>query len=125
MILYVPIGLVVVGLSLLGLPTTWEGGIVAPINALHGLSLMDAAGATLLAVGATWLEITLILRLPRLGLGPRALFGLGIPGGLGVGLVVASVFVADKWWLVGAAALSIALTTLTVTALRGVTRTRP
>jgi hypothetical protein len=124
MVFYIPLGLIAAGLALLGLPTAWEGGIVAPISALHGLSLLDAAGATLLAVGGTWLEIALVARLPRLGFGPRTLFGLGVLAGLGAGLVVASVFVADGWWVVGAAALGIALTTLTVMALRDVRRQR-
>jgi hypothetical protein len=124
MVFYIPLGLIAAGLALLGLPTAWEGGIVAPINALHGLSLLDAAGATLLAVGATWLEIALVARLPRLGFGPRTLFGLGVLGGLGAGLVIASVFLADAWWVVGAAALGIALTTLTVVALRDLRRQR-
>ncbi|MFC8799380.1 hypothetical protein ACFT2C_16720 [Promicromonospora sp. NPDC057138] len=125
MIFYIPLGLIALGLALLGLPTAWEGGVVAPINALHGLSLVDAAGAALLAVGATWLEVALIVRLPRFGLGPRAVFGLGVLGGLGVGLVVASVFVADRWWMVGAGALGVALTTLTVMALRDAASGRP
>jgi hypothetical protein len=125
MVFYIPLGLIAVGLALLGLPTAWEGGVVAPISALHGLSLLDAAGATLLTVGGTWLEIALIVRLPRLRLGSRALFGLGVLGGLGAGLVLASVFVADAWWVVGAAALGVALTTLTVVALRDVATARP
>lgn len=127
MIFYAPLGLIALGLALLALPTAWEGGVVAPINALHGLSVLDAAGATLLAVGATWLEVALIVRLPRFTsrLGSRALFGLGVLAGLGVGLVIASVFVADRWWVVGAAALGIALTTLTVMALRDLASTRP
>jgi hypothetical protein len=120
MIFYIPVGLIALGLALLGLPAAWEGEIVAPISALHGLSMLDAAGASLLAVGGTWLEIALIARLPRLGFGPRALFGLGALGGLGVGLVIASVFVADRWWMVGAAALGVALTTLTIATLREV-----
>ncbi|WP_164545168.1 hypothetical protein [Antribacter gilvus] len=118
MILFVPLGLIAAGFVLLGMPASGEGGVVVPINALHGLSWLDAAGATLLAVGGTWLEVALIVRLPRLGLGPRSLFGLGVLGGLGVGLVVASIFVADRWWVVGAAALGVALATLTVRALR-------
>jgi hypothetical protein len=70
-------------------------------------------------VGGTWLEVLVIRRLPRLGLSPRVLFGLGLVAGAGVGLVVASVFSGFFWWwAVGAAVLGLVVIVLVVRMLR-------
>lgn len=102
--------LIVAGVLILFVPAGAEGRVLVPISAGHGLSAVDAAGATLLAVGATWLEVLVVRRLPHLALAPRALFALGLLAGLGVGLVIASVFSGFLWWWgVGAAALGVAV----------------
>jgi hypothetical protein len=113
------IGMVLAGGALLAIPAGAEGPVLVPISEGHGLSALDSAGALLLAIGATWLEVLVVARLPRLGLPPRALFGLGVLAGLGVGLLLASVFTGFFWWwAVGAAALTIALVALVIALLR-------
>jgi hypothetical protein len=111
--------LLLVGGGLLAVPAGGEGRVLVPISAGHGLSALDAAGALLLAIGATWLEVLVVMRLPRLGLPPRGLFGLGLLAGLGVGLVLASVFTGFFWWWAfGAAAAGLALAALVIALLR-------
>jgi hypothetical protein len=111
--------LLLVGGGLLAVPAGGEGRVLVPISAGHGLSALDAAGALLLAIGATWLEVLVVMRLPRLGLPPRGLFGLGLLAGLGVGLVLASVFTGFFWWwAVGAVAAGVALVALVIALLR-------
>ncbi len=96
--------LVAVSLLALVIPAALEGPVLVPISAGHGLSAVDMAGATLLAVGGTWLEVVVVRRLPHLAAHPRTLFGLGILAGLGVGLMIASAFSTFFWWwAVGAA----------------------
>jgi len=115
----VGVALVLLGVGLLAVPGASEGFVLVPISAGHGLSAVDAVGAALLTVGGTWLEVLVIRRLPRLGLSPRVLFGLGLVAGAGVGLVVASVFSGFFWWwAVGAAALGLVVTVLVVFLVR-------
>jgi hypothetical protein len=107
---------IAVGVTVLAIPSRYEGRVLLPISEGHGLSAVDTAGAVLLAVAGTWLEVLVVRRLPHLALSPRALFGLGLVAGLGVGLVIASVF-SDFfwWWAVGAASLgAIALVLVTL-----------
>lgn len=110
--------LALAGIGLLAIPAGGEGRVLVPIGEGHGLSAVDAAGASLLAVAATWLEVLIIRRLPNLALPPRALFGLGLLAGLGIGLVIASSFSGFFWWwTVGAAALGVALVILVIRAV--------
>ncbi|SBV25049.1 hypothetical protein [Micromonospora krabiensis] len=105
--------LIVVGVLVLFVPAGDEGRVLVPISEGHGLSAVDGIGATLLAVGGTWLEVLVVRRLPHLALPPRALFGLGLLAGLGLGLLIASVFSGFFWWwAVGAATLGVALLVL-------------
>ena len=112
--------LVLVGLALLAVPARVEGPVLVPISEGHGLSLVDAIGAALLAVAVTWLEVLIVLRLPRLGLSPRALFGLGLLAGVGIGLAVASSFRGFFWWWAvgGACVAAAALVLVPLTARR-------
>ncbi len=112
--------LVLVGLTLLAVPARVEGPVLVPISEGHGLSLLDAIGAGLLAVAVTWLEVLIVLRLPRLGLSPRALFGLGLLAGVGIGLAVASSFRGFFWWWAvgGACVAAAALVLVPLTARR-------
>ncbi|MFC7481471.1 hypothetical protein ACFQX7_17520 [Luedemannella flava] len=83
--------------------------MLVPVSDGHGLSVLDGIGAGLLAVAVTWLEVLVVWRLPRLALPPRALFGLGLLAGLGIGLVIASAFSGFFWWwAVGAGAVGVA-----------------
>jgi hypothetical protein len=113
------VALVLLGVGLLAVPGGSEGPVLVPISEGHGLSAVDAVGAGLLAVGGTWLEVLVIRRLPRLGLSPRVLFGLGLVAGVGVGLVVASAFSGFFWWwAVGGAVLGLVVLGLVVRMLR-------
>lgn len=110
---------IVVGVLILAVPAAGEGRVLVPISGGHGLSAVDLVGAVLLAVAGTWLEVLVIRRLPRLDLGARPLFGLGLLAGLGLGLLVASVFGGFFWWwAVGAAAFGLALTSLVFAVVR-------
>jgi hypothetical protein len=100
--------LIVAGVGVLAVPAAGEGRVLLPISEGHGLSAVDAVGACLLAVAATWLEVLVVRRLPHLALPPRALLGLGLLAGIGMGLLIASVFAFFWWWAVGAAALGVA-----------------
>ncbi|MBM7493423.1 putative membrane protein [Micromonospora luteifusca] len=105
--------LIVAGVLVLFVPAGGEGRVLLPVSEGHGLSAVDAVGAALLAVGATWLEVLVVRRLPHLALPPRALFALGLLAGLGVGLLIASVFSGFFWWwAVGAAAIGVAVLVL-------------
>jgi uncharacterized membrane protein len=105
--------LIVVGMIILLVPAGKEGPILVPISEGHGLSAVDVVGAALLALGGTWLEVLVVRRLPHLALPPRALFGLGLLAGLGIGLLIASVFSGFFWWwAVGATALGVAVLVL-------------
>lgn len=105
--------LIVAGVLVLFVPAGGEGRVLVPVSEGHGLSAVDGVGAALLAVGGTWLEVLVVRRLPYLALPPRALFGLGLLAGLGIGLLIASVFSGFFWWwAVGAAALGVAVLVL-------------
>ncbi|MET7751453.1 hypothetical protein [Micromonospora sp. NPDC005367] len=105
--------LIVAGVLVLFVPAGGEGRVLVPVSEGHGLSAVDGVGAALLAVGGTWLEVLVVRRLPYLALRPRALFGLGLLAGLGIGLLIASVFSGFFWWwAVGASALGVAVLVL-------------
>lgn len=105
--------LIVAGVLVLLVPAGDEGRVLVPISEGHGLSAVDGVGATLLACGGTWLEVLVVRRMPYLALPPRALFALGLLAGLGVGLLVASVFSGFFWWwAVGATTLGVAVLVL-------------
>ncbi|SIM77633.1 hypothetical protein [Micromonospora cremea] len=105
--------LIVGGVLILFVPATGEGSVLVPLSEGHGLSAVDMVGAALLALGGTWLEVLVVRRLPYLALSPRALFGLGLLAGLGMGLLIASVFSGFFWWwAVGATALGVAVLVL-------------
>ncbi|MGW5667355.1 hypothetical protein [Micromonospora sp. NPDC003776] len=98
---------------ILFVPAGDEGRVLVRISEGHGLSAVDGVGAALLALGGTWLEVLVVWRLPSLALPPRALFGLGLLAGLGMGLLIASVFSGFFWWwAVGATALGVAVLVL-------------
>ncbi|WP_200210638.1 hypothetical protein [Micromonospora coerulea] len=105
--------LLVVGVLILFVPAGDEGRVLVPVSEGHGLSAVDGVGAALLASGGTWLEVLVVRRLPYLALPPRALFGLGLLAGLGLGLLIASVFSGFFWWwAVGATTLGLAVLVL-------------
>ena len=85
------------------------GRRLVAFSGAHGLTALDALGTALLFVG--WLlPVAWVLHRPELRTGVLALASDGryaFAGGVGVGLIVASVF-ADfaGWWAAGAALLA-------------------
>jgi hypothetical protein len=109
-------------LLLFVVPASLEGPVLVPISPGHGLSLVDVvalvpllAGTALLA-GGLWrrrqaLDAALTRRpwLARAG---------AFVAGLGLGLLVVSVFAFFWWWAIGAALVSATLLTAAVVAAR-------
>ncbi|MEU4476215.1 hypothetical protein [Micromonospora sp. NPDC023888] len=105
--------LIAAGVLILFVPAGDEGRVLVALGEGHGLSAVDVVGAALLASGGTWLEVLVVRRLPHLALPARALFALGLLAGLGVGLLIASVFSGFFWWwAVGATALGVVVLVL-------------
>jgi hypothetical protein len=97
-------------LLLFVVPAGLEGPVLVPISPGHGLSLVDVValvpllGGTGLLAGGLWrrrqrFEAALTRR-------PRFALAGAFVAGLGVGLLVASVFVFFWWWAIGAALLT-------------------
>ncbi len=107
-------------LLLFVVPARLEGPVLVPISPGHGLSLVDLlalapllAGMGLLA-GGLWrrrrrLEATLTRR-------PWPAWAGAFLGGLGLGLLVASVFSFFWWWAIGAAVLTVTLLAMALVA---------
>jgi hypothetical protein len=103
-------GLFALALILFLVPAGLEGRLLVPISPGHGLSLVDVvalvpllAGTGLLA-GGFWkrrrqLEAALTRR-------PSLASAGAFVAGLGLGLLIASVFVFFWWWAIGAALLT-------------------
>ena len=100
-------------LILFVLPAGLEGPVLVPISPGHGLSLVDVVALVQLVpllTGTGLLAGGLWQRRQRLGaaLTRRAWFAWAgaFVAGLGLGLLVASVFVFFWWWAIGAALLT-------------------
>jgi hypothetical protein len=100
-------------LLLFVVPAALEGPVLVPISPGHGLSLVDVvalvpllAGTALLAGGLWRRRQTLDAALNRRPWLARA---AAVVAGLGLGLLVASVFAFFWWWAIGAALLSATL----------------
>lgn len=112
--------LAVLGVGVLALPASLEGPRLVEFGPGHGPSTLDLVGIVLLTPGGMWLLAVLVRALPSLGLTPRALFGLGCAAGLGLGLLLASVYAGfTGWWAIGAAALALTELVLIVGVWRG------
>jgi heme exporter protein D len=109
-------------LTLFVVPATLEGPVLVPISQGHGLSLVDVvalvpllAGTALLADGLWRRRQALDAALTRRPwLGRAAAF----VAGLGLGLLVASVYTFFWWWAIGATLLSATLLAAAVVAAR-------
>jgi hypothetical protein len=111
-------------------PAGLEGPVLVPISPGHGLSLVDVVAlvpllaGTGLLVGGLWqrrqqLEAALTRR-------PWVVWAGAFVAGLGLGLLVASVFVFFWWWAIGAALLTATLLAAAVVAAgRDGARPRP
>ena len=102
-------------LALFIVPGRLEGPMLVAISPGHGLSLLDVLALVPLAGGVTLLFTGLWQRRERLdaALDHRAWWArLGSFGaGLGLGLLLASVFTFFWWWAIGAALLTAVMLT--------------
>jgi len=102
--------LLVLSLIVLAMPARFEGPILVTITSQHGVTLSDVVGFVPLSVGwLAWLVgIWWRRRLVEAAIGasPRAAIISAFVGGIGVGLVIASVRTSSWWLVVGAALLS-------------------
>jgi hypothetical protein len=100
-------------LLLFVVPASLEGPVLIPISPGHGLSLVDVVALVPLLAGVGLLAGGLWQRRQRLDAAlsrrPRLAWAGAFVGGLGLGLLVASVFIFFWWWVIGAALLTATL----------------
>ena len=108
-------------LTLFVVPATLEGPVLVPISQGHGLSLVDVVALVPLLAGTALLAGGLWRRRQALdaALGRRPWLATAgaFVAGLGLGLLVASVY-AFFWWAIGATLLSATLLAAAVVAAR-------
>jgi hypothetical protein len=105
--------LLAVAFVLFLVPARLEGPVLVPIGPGHGLSLLDVVALVPLLGGVALLYLGLWQRRDRLDaalnrrawLARAAAFGAGV----GLGLLIASVFTFFWWWAIGAALLAVPL----------------
>ncbi len=117
----------VLALVLFAVPSRCEGPVLIPVSPGHGLSLVDVAAVVPLMAALTMLGLVVARGRDRLSLvigrAPWAAAGVLVAGGLGLGLLFASVFPFFWWWAIGAALLTGSLVVAALTAagrVRGV-----
>jgi hypothetical protein len=100
-------------LILFVVPPGLEGPVLVPISPGHGLSLVDMVALVPLLAGTGLLAGGLWQRRQRLEAAlsrrPPLAWAGAFLAGLGLGLLVASVFVYFWWWAIGAALLTATL----------------
>ena len=109
--------------ALFAVPARFEGPVLVPISPGHGLALVDVValvpllGGLVVLVGGLWQRRErLDAALARRPWAARAgAFGVG----LGLGLLIASVFVFFWWWAIGAGLLTAMLLAAAVMASGG------
>ena len=104
-------------------PAGLEGPVLVPISPGHGLSLVDVVALVPLLAGTGLLAGGLWQRRQKLDAALTRRPWLAIAGalvaGLGLGLLVASVFAFFWWWAIGAALLAATLLAAAVVATLG------
>jgi hypothetical protein len=118
------LSLLVMALILFAVPSRFEGPVLVPISPGHGLSLVDLAAVVPLIAASVLLAVFLVRRRARLEhairhrpwMAAAVLFG----GGLGLGLLFASVFPFFWWWAVGATLFTMTLILVALAAARDV-----
>jgi hypothetical protein len=107
-------------LILFVVPAGLEGPVLVPISPGHGLSLVDVVALVPLLAGTGLLVGGLWQRRQRLDVAltrrPWAARVGAFVAGLGLGLLVASVFAFFWWWAIGAALLTATLLAATLVA---------
>ena len=100
------VALVAIAIALLAAPARVEGPVLLPISPGHALSALDSLAVVPLLIGTGWLQAGLWRRRGRLYETFRvspARSSLGVfAAGVGLGLLLASVFTWFWWWAVGA-----------------------
>ena len=112
--------LLALAFTLFAIPARFEGPVLVPISPGHGLALVDVValvpllGGLALLVGGLWQRRDrLDAAFTRRPWAARAgAFGVG----LGLGLLIASVFVFFWWWAIGAGLLTAMLVAAAVVA---------
>ncbi len=103
----------VTALVLFAVPSRWEGPVLIQVSPGHGLSLVDLAAMIPLIAALTMLGVVLVRGRNRvstvIGRAPWAAAAVLVAGGLGLGLLFASVFPFFWWWAIGATLASLAL----------------
>ncbi len=118
------LSLPVVALVLFAVPARFEGPVLIPISPGHGLSLVDLAAVVPLIAAVVVLAVSLVRRRARLESTihhrPWTAAAVLFAGGLGLGLLLASVFPFFWWWAVGAALFTVTLVLAALAAARDV-----
>jgi hypothetical protein len=121
--------LLMLAIILFAIPANVEGPVLVPISPGHGLSLVDIFGLVPLLAAVGILGIGVTRRRERLSIAvarmPWAASTVAFAGGLGLGLLFASVFPFFWWWAIGAALFTLALTVVVLTAAGVMERPRP
>ena len=117
-------GSIAVAVTLYALPAELEGPELLPVSPGHALALLDTVALLPLLTGSAILQVGLWRRRGRLADTVRrapARAGAGIFAiGLGLGLLLASVWsVFFWWWAIGAALLQASVLAWSVVAARG------
>jgi hypothetical protein len=100
-------------LALFAVPGRFEGPLLVAISPGHGLALVDVVALVPLLGGLALLFGGLCRRRERLGAAlrrrPGAAGAVVFGAGMGLGLLIASVFVFFWWWAIGAVLVTAAL----------------
>jgi hypothetical protein len=112
--------LLALALILFVVPAGLEGPVLVPISPGHGLSLVDVVALVPLLAGTGLLAGGLWQRRQRLDAAltrrPWFAWAGAFVTGVGLGLLIASVFVFFWWWAIGAALLTAMLLAVAVVA---------
>ena len=114
--------LLVLALALFAVPAGVEGRDLVPISPGHALSLVDAVALVPLLGGFAVLAIGLWRRREHLGVvikgAPWPASTVSFAAGIGLGLLLASVFPFFWWWAIGAALFTAVLAVVTLLAAK-------
>lgn len=117
------LGLLAVSFALFALPADLEGPVLVPISSGHAIAVLDAAAivplviASALLYGGVWRSRARLRE--SAGRRPGVAVWLAFTGGLGLGLLLASVYSGFfGWWAVGAALFTAAIVTVAIHAGR-------